>query len=1333
MSSPRKILKTYIFLISILIFSTHSFALDPNKRITQYDIKVYTAKDGLPMNSLKKVFQASRGYIWIGTQEGLVRFDGVEFKTYDKSKYPGLTCNFIMDITEDSNGNLWLATQGGGISCFDGFKFTTYDTSDGLANNIVNKIVIGKDGTIWAGTENGLSRFKDDQFENYTKDDGLCGNNIQAILEDRYGNIFVGASGSDFNMIKNELIITFNLSGHGIMSLFERYTGEIILGTSLGQVFYFKNGELYPIYPNNLIFHKSEPLYIRDIIDDHNGNLWFCSEQRGLFRFFNGRVDNLAVENGLPCNNNQILSVFEDREGNLWFAGDAGLIQLRDNKFITYSRLEGSQSDFGHTVCEDQSGNVCVGFRNSGLSIFNQHATRNYGNLGFVPQLDILSVIPAHDGGLWLGYDRYGLIRLFVDGKTKNMRSPDGTGTEFVSALFENKNHELWIGAKGFVSHFKKDQFRDFQFDIPSVRSQMTSIIQRQNSEVWFGTRGDGLFKIVDDSITRYDINDELMSDGITALFEDAEGALWIGSDNHGLYRYQSGTYTNYSVRDGLFCDRLFSILEDDSAKLWFSTNKGVLSIRKQQFEDYDHQKISQITCQVYTQLDGMREAECNGRRQPSAWKARDGKLYFTSIAGVVCIDPNHYPINRVKPPVYIQHFSTSDSTYIWQEKPIQLKARERDISFKYTALSFTIPERVKFKYQLIGYDKHWTEKANRSANYTNLPQGNYTFQVIACNNDGLWNEQGAAIQFTIPPFWWETWWAYIFYFGGGVSFLVLLVRRRYKRKYTETQLKLETEHAAKLEELDKARSRFFAGISHEFRTPLTLIEGPLQDFLTETKDQQQRSLIDMMLRNTRRLKRLVEQLLDLSQLQSEKLVLQSRPVNLIPFLRSILAAFESYAKRENIELKFVGQDGILSYIDPEKMEKVFINLLSNAIKFTPSGGKVTLSIDAPEEKAIKIHVTDTGRGIPAAVLPHIFDYFYRYRDESDAKDSGSGIGLALTKELVNLHHGKISVTSVEGVGTEFTVTLPLGKDHLKPEEIVSDVLLDFEADTDFPGIASRTSDHETGHEAESLAHGVGRKQSSAQKPTILLVEDNPDMRSYIIKHLQSQFQMVEATDGQEGLALALQRIPDLIISDVMMPRMDGFKLCQKLKTTELTSHIPIILLTAKGTDEDKLRGLNLGAIEYLIKPFDKRELKLRLTNLIHLQRQTQEQLRKQIVAIGSKILPAQITPADDKFIDKVMAIVEKRITNPDFNPENLASEVGMSRAHLNRKLKGLLNQRTNEFIRTLRLKRAALLLEKRAGNVSEIAFKVGFNHLAYFARSFKKQYGVAPSEYQMR
>jgi len=759
--------------------------------------------------------------------------------------------------------------------------------------------------------------------------------------------------------------------------------------------------------------------------------------------------------------------------------------------------------------------------------------------------------------------------------------------------------------------------------------------------------------------------------------------------------------------------------------------------VSKQQLIDFDNGKITQLSCTVYNHLDGMRESECNGRRQPSAWKSRDGKLWFTSIAGVVCVDPNNLCRNKVKPPVYIEHIMTRDSTtHRWQSQPIHLQAKDRDLEVKYTALSYAIPERVKFKYRLLGYEKAWEDAGNRrTAFYTNLTKGDYEFQVIACNNDGIWNEQGASVQLIIPPFWWETWWAYIFYITSGITMLVWFIRRRYKRKFVETQLQLEREHANRLEELDKVKSRFFAGVSHEFRTPLTLIKGPLQDLLTITKNIENRSLMQMMLRNTHRLERLVNQLLDLAQLQSGKLILQARPVRVSQFLKGIVASFESYARRKEIDLVFkppLQLTSLIVYIDPDKMEKAMINLLSNALKYTPEGGtvKITISLEKIDSKeGVAIRVKDSGIGISQDALPHIFDYFYRYRNENNFGEEGAGIGLALTKELISLHHGDITVTSGEDVGSEFTIRLLLGKDFLKPEEIISEHVEDWElSETTMPPQPS-IKQVETGTFQMEQERILKPHSNTA---TILLVEDNPDMRAYLRRHLQLNYRLIEATNGKDGLQKAASDIPDLIISDVMMPYMDGYELCKNLKTNELTSHIPVILLTAKGSPESKIEGLEMGAVDYLTKPVDIEELNLRLKNLIEFQTKFQERLRKQITTLDVTIAGMPVTSADERFLKKAMEIVEKEITKSNFNATKFANEMAMSRAHLNRKLCGLLGQKTNEFIRTIRLKRAAELLRKGSGSVSEIAYQVGFNHLSYFARCFKVQYSVMPSEYHL-
>ncbi len=902
-------------------------------------------------------------------------------------------------------------------------------------------------------------------------------------------------------------------------------------------------------------------------------------------------------------------------------------------------------------------------------------------------------------------------------------------------------------------------------------------MVERSNGEVWAGTWKKGLYRLVNGNVYHFNEADDFTSDGVNALYEDNEQILWIATDGHGLYRYKDGQFANINSKHRLAFDRLFSILEDNNHNLWFSGNRGIFRTNKQQLNMVADGKAATVHCESYNHLDGMRETECNGRRQPVAWKSRDGRLWFVSTAGVVCVDPNNMPINEVPPPVYLEEVIVNKQRAITPNSSLlHYEANERELEFRFTALSFAIPERVKFSYKLEGYNQNWIEAGTRrTAFYTNLPKGNYTFRVKACNNDGIWNEVGASVQFRIAPFWWETWWAYLLYMLALAGVFLGVRRYEMNRVHLRNELKLQQVRTGSLEELDHLKSRFFAGISHEFRTPLTLIGGPLEEILEETHDPQKRPRIDMMLRNTRRLERLVDQLLDLAQLESGKMTLQARPVSVIPFLQDLIAAFESYALQKNIKLEFRADDQLAlesMFIDPDKMEKVIINLLSNALKYTPSGGNVEVvvaeglerraggeeqtaegleqratdkrsltqpsalsarpSAPSPLPSALSISIRDTGVGIPQQALPHIFDYFYRYRDESTRRESGTGIGLALTKELVELHYGEISVTSQEGVGSEFVIRLPLGKAHLKPEEIASD---QFSVNSNQSFIAGDDDPARQQFTDPTIQPSSGQSKRSGDsdfsgQPVILLIEDNPDMRGYLREHLNHTNRLLEATNGEEGLQKAVEEIPDLIISDVMMPQMDGFELCRKLKASELTSHIPVILLTARGSGESKMEGLELGADDYLTKPVSGRELQLRVKNWMERQHKQRERFRREFAAAVPKLPNLHLPAVDTKFLQRAQEVLEKHLSDAEFGPEELANEMAMSRAHLNRKLRGLLGQRTSEFIRTMRLKRAAELLRQKSGSVSEIAYQAGFNHLSYFARCFKEQYGKSPHEY---
>ncbi len=1356
-SSPSHTVFALFVLAANLLFLSDLQALDPKKRITQYDLRVYKAEHGLPMNDVKDVFQDSKGYLWLACQEGLLRFDGARFVLFDQTRHREFGENFVWDIAEDWEGNLWLATNGGGVKRFDGKTFTIFGTADGLASNVVKHLLISRDRTIWFGTENGLTRLRDGIYASYQFGDPSGSQEILALQEDGSGNVLVGSHQPGLHIVRADSTFTLPLA-HSVFCFSERTSGEFIVGTGGNKLYLYHPLRVEEFGPREVpSFHL-----VRAIHDDHQGNLWFAAEGSGILRYHDGRFEHLNIETGLPQEHNYFMKILEDREENLWFVGDGGLLQLKDNKFITFGRNEGFASNFGHTVCEDRAGNMWAGFRSDGLARFDRQTTQSWRATDGLASDIVTAVFPAHNGGLWIGtsnglnYLHQGRIRAHW----KGWSASDG-----IFSLFENEAGALWMGMQcGVLSKFDGKKFVNFSLAAKRESGNVIAVIETVDGEVWAGTWKQGLYRLSGESVYHFTEKDGIRADGVNAFHEDQDRVLWIASDGQGLYRYKDGRFVNFNSRHGLCFDRLFSILEDDQHRLSFSGNRGVFSAEKKQFEDFAEGKINTISCRHYDHFDGMRETECNGRRQPVAWKSRDGRLWFVSTAGVVSVDPNHMPENTLPPPVFIEEVLTKNQGTLQPDSSvISLPAADRALEFRFTALSFVVPERVRFKYRLEGYDREWVEAgARRSAFYTNLPKGNYTFRAIACNNDGVWNQTGASIQFTIAPFWWETGWAYALYALLAAALLFGLRQYERKRARLRSDWQLERIRRERLQELDRLKSRFFAGISHEFRTPLTLIGGPLQEILERTRDTAQKERVNMMLRNTCRLQRLVDELLDLAQLESGKMTLQARPVPLVSFLQGLTLSFESYADQKQIELIFRADDELAAerlFLDPGKMEKIILNLLGNALKYTGPGGKVELTVTRFEEEGAKpkipntnsearrenaepaaqnrnqntsawpagveICVRDTGTGIPAKALPHVFDYFYRYRDKNTARESGTGIGLALTKELVELHHGEIFVTSKEGAGSAFTLRLPLGKAHLKAEEMASDNWEELDGLYDQHQQIAPLEAFE-----QEAPEDVAPRQDPSSLPTVLLVEDNADMRRYLRKYLNRDNRLLEAANGEEGLQKALQEIPDLIVSDVMMPCLDGFELCRTLKTTELTSHIPVLLLTARGSGESRIEGLELGADDYLTKPIAGRELQLRIKNLIERQLKLREHFRKELLTLEGRRDSFALASADEKFLHKAREILEKHLANPNFGPDAFARAMALSRPHLNRKLLGLLGQHTNEFIRAMRLKSAAELLRQKSGTVSEIAFRAGFNHLSYFARCFKEQYGQSPSEY---
>jgi signal transduction histidine kinase/DNA-binding response OmpR family regulator len=846
-------------------------------------------------------------------------------------------------------------------------------------------------------------------------------------------------------------------------------------------------------------------------------------------------------------------------------------------------------------------------------------------------------------------------------------------------------------------------------------------IFESRKNELWIGTHH-GLYKYIHNRETfkRYlhDPNDSnsLSSSNIGYICEDKDGILWLGTLG-GLNRFdpKSDTFTHYTKEDGLPSNRVQGILEDkDNNALWLSTYEGIsrFDLSTKEFRNFDASH-------------GLTGKRLTG----SVLETKNGEFLFGGSNGLNIFHPDDLLSNLEPPDLIISDFKIfnisvpvgDDSPLqkpIYQTEKIVLASDEHDISFDFLTTHYVDPSQNEYAYMLENYENEWRYVGNtNSAIYPNLPPGEYIFRVKAANNIGVWNEEGVSIKIIILPPWWATTWAYIVY--AIVFFIIIyftwkiqLKRIRIKHNYEMTKFEAE-----KMREVDEMKSRFFANLSHEFRTPLTLIFGPAKDIMENSDDKKAKQNAGMIKRNASRLYKLVNQLLDLSKLEAGKLKLEASEYDIIPFLKGVVLSFSSLAERQRITLRFNTIEKTLSiYVDKDKVEKIVNNLLSNAFQFTPEGGEIDFTIEKLVEE-IEIKIADNGIGIPKEKMNKIFNRFYQLDGSHTREGEGTGIGLALTKELVELHKGKIMVESKEGEGSIFTVLLPLGKKHLKPEEIV-------EKDVE-------EEELETIEEVEFISEPEMIKEKTdidvlidVEKPLLLIVEDNSDVRKYIISHLEEDYRIQEAVDGKDGLSQASNHIPDLIISDVMMPNLDGFELCNKLKTNEKTSHIPVIILTAKATSQDKIEGYETGADDYIMKPFEAGELKARIKNLIEMRRKLQEKFSS-----DDFIIPKELSSIDERFLNKVLNAINDHISEEKFSIEDLGNEVAMSRKHLHRKLKALTNKSPSQFIRSIRLSKARMLIKEKKGTISEISFMVGFSTPIYFNKCFKEEFGYSPGE----
>ncbi|MCK6622735.1 MAG: response regulator [Calditrichia bacterium] len=1359
--------------------------------------------------------------MWFGTRTGLHKYDGYRFTvyTYDVRDTTSISSDDILCIYEDRSGALWIGTLIHGFNRFEraAGRFTRFPCDPENPNSVVNQVhSIYEDpsGMFWIGTSAGLLRFdqKQNRFTRFVHDPANAGslsnNTARVIYEDRSGSLWIGTN-NGLNLIDRtqERFTHFfhdphsshSLSDNGVTSINEDRSGTLWIGTYGGLNRFDREQESFtrfihdPGNPRSLSHNVVWAIY-----EDRAGALWIGTEGGGLniLDRSSGQFTRIMhdPENPRSLSSNYITSIVEDRAGALWVgAGDlwrrakgGGFgINRFDRGQNQFHHLapdppsRGNESEFPvHTTLGDRSGMLWIGSVYDGLYQFDRRSGRfrqfvhDPSNPRSLSQNFIMALYEDRAGTLWVGTADVGINRLESDGRTftrfvHNPDDPHSLSHNRLSAFYEDRSGNIWIATfGGGLNRFDRqrqnfDHFLHDPDDPHSLSHNLLSFVFEDRSGIlWVGTWGRGVehFDRQRGQFRHY-INDpknpHSLSNNITwDIHEDQTGAIWIATSG-GLNRFErdSGQFRYYTESDGLPDNVIHGILEDNQGNLWLASVNGL-----SKFDPHTE------TFKNYYVENGLQNAAFSFG---APGKNSSGEMFFSGRNGIDFFHPDSIKDNPYIPPVFITkftHYTRNEPVVdeqISEKQQIELAYDDQTLTFEFVALNFRNPQKNQYAYKLEGAQEEWVYLGNqRSITFTNLAPGNYNLRVKGSNNDGVWNEDGVSLKIIIHPPWWRTWWAYALY--ALLALALLYSGRRYELNRQRLKHDLQIEHleAEKLQEVDRMKSRFFASISHEFRTPLTLISGPVKQLISGEFKGDLREQYHLILRNCNRLLRLVNQLLDLSKLESGKMVLQASPQDIVALTRQLTMTFESLASVRDIKLQFNGpEEPLMVYLEREHYEKIIINLLFNALKFTPEGGSVMvyiplgppskggISASSPFEGGprgmLEITVRDTGIGIPPADLPHIFDRFYQAGDFSTVGTlhatslPGSGIGLALVKELVELHHGTIEVSSEVGKGSVFTVRLPLGKEHLRADEIVGGEitvgakhpLQKAEIYTEeFAGDASPQRSRKVEMYIEEFARDASPQQPPETNETVLIVEDNPDMRAYMRGYLSEYYRLVEAEDGAQGIKQALKHAPDLIISDVMMPNMDGFQFCERIKSDERTSHIPVILLTARASGESKIEGLETGADDYLTKPFDARELRVRVSNLIEQRRRLQERFRRELVIQPSEIT---VTSMDETFLKKVIAAVEAHIDDPAFETDDLAREAGVSRRHLNRKLRALTGQSVREFIRTLRLKRAAQLLQQKSGTVTEIAYEVGFQSIAHFAKIFREEYGVAPSEYE--
>ncbi len=1347
----RNKLLCFLTLTLVLLLTSNSvFSIS-----SEISFDTFSQEDGLPNNQIQCIYQDHDGWMWIGTSQGLSRFNGYDFINFlpNSSDSNSIVGNLVRVIKEDSKGNLLIGTETGGLNVYN--RNTESFTQPYKNHPIfkhrevsVNAIEEDEKRNIYLGTDfnivvidslGSLSTLKP-KLTNTEFD--FDGNFVRNLKFDKDGNMWIGTNNGVFiyNPVNNEIeLFSLPYNENQNKEIWEIYVdddGLIWIGTYSSGAYIVdpETREIQSIVLNPSI-DRTET--VRSISKGNFGKYWIgtrgglyiYSKITGVASFYRNKQ-----REPKSISNNSVLSIFHDAQGETWIGTRNGLNLLAKSKqvFQNFSALPDDKNYLNSSIVYafwiDKDGKIWIGTEDGGINIYDpkskkyEFITANDNDNNSISQNCIKAFLDDGNGNLWIGTYLGGID--IIDLKTKRIKhfvhDPEKKGSLSDNRVWDfcmDKKGEIWIATSKGVDKYDKSSNSFIHYSQLNGTEQIFWIEDDSNGNLWMGSADEVIVYNEGGKST------DRFFEHSRSMFEDSKNRIWITTNDKGIASYsaKSGALKYYGENDGLANNQALCILEDDNHDLWVSTSNGLSRFDTQ--EDF---------FQNFTTNDGLSNNQfCYG----AAYKTNSGDLLFGSISGFNMFDPNEIisveadvplvltglkifnksvPISNDKKSVLKQSISETEH--------LTLNYSQNVFTIEFAALNYINSKDNLYTYFLEGFNREWNEPGKeRTATYTNLNPGDYILRIKKVIPGSMAESNELQLKITIlPPFWKTNWFLAVIFFTI-LLMIYVLVQFFINREKIKNQLVLERVKARKLHELDMMKLKFFTNVSHEIRTPLTLILGPLEKMLNKsTANNEDKENLKLMHRNAKNLDKLINQLLDFRKLQAGNLKLNLTEADIVSFIRNIVDSFHDFAVEKQINLSFnTLKKRLFVSFDPDKIEKILNNLLSNAFKFTEIRGTISVNLslifdstdeDFSEEHTdkqfIEISIKDTGRGISSENLNKIFTRFFQ-SSEKDT-DSGAGIGLALVQDLVKLHRGKIFVTSKLEKGTKFTIRIPYNDAKENSNEEVS-------------------IEPENQNEEKSYGTDQSNPADTLHSKIMLIVEDNSDVRQFIKGHFDSIYSIYEAPDGEEGWELALKLIPDIIISDILMPKLNGYEMCKKIKNDERTSHIPVLLLTAMHSKEHELKGLTTGADDYITKPFDISMLQAKVENILSIRESLKERYSGKVVLEPTNVV---LSSPDERFLKKAIDVVEENISDGNLDIEGFSKKVGVSRMQLYRKLHALTNMTVKEFIRHIRLKRAAQLLVQQKMNVSEIAYEVGFNDLSHFRKCFKQEYGISATEY---